>query len=72
VGYVLLIVHAFQDDDTLSGVLMILQFIIPCLGLYTLYYIITKWDGSLGFKLSLCGYLGAVLYVVLSIATGTL
>jgi uncharacterized membrane protein len=68
IGNIMLIVHAFQDDDTGSGVAMILQFVLPFMYFYTLYYMATRWDGTPAFKLSLGGLLGVVLYFVLSIA----
>jgi hypothetical protein len=65
IGNIWLIIHAFRKDDVASGIVMALSFVFPPLWFYTLYYLVTRWDGTAPFQLSagaLCGF-GSLLCV---------
>ena len=70
IGNIWLIVHAFSEDDVASGVIMVSSFVVPITGLYTLYYLIARWDDSAPFWITaaaLGGYGIALLYLVVCI-----
>jgi hypothetical protein len=64
VGYLCLMFHAFSDDDAASGFIMLGGFVVPFLGLYVYYYMLTRWEGTIPFWLVAGSLLGMVLLLL--------